>query len=467
MCIRPRRAYISFSLGAWIIIGIAIVSTLVVVCWPIPQRRGLEFWVFSRTHADFYTPVIADWNRKAPTTGVPDVNLLNISSDALCRRAMSGFLSNTPLADMMEIERSQIGQFFSGPVDDIGFTDLTDRLRAEGIDTALNEPSFGPWTSRGRVYGLPHDVHPVMLAYRADLVEAAGIDINQIETWDDFARVMKPMIQDFDGDGQPDRYLLNLWYTNSDSVEMMILQAGGNFFDAQDRLVVASAINARVLATLVSWCEGPQRIAADTPEFSASGNELRLKGFVVCSLMPDWLAGVWKSDLPKLGGKIKLRPLPTWTKGGCQTSVWGGTMLGIPKNTKDFASAWNFVQRIYLSETVAKQLYQTTTIISPVKALWKSDFYDVPETYFSGQAPGRLYIQLAPQVPRRNSSPYNTLAKQRVLDATIALRQWAVANKTYTRAALEPVAQQLLQDAQAQVQRQMNRNTFLTPGEAH
>jgi arabinosaccharide transport system substrate-binding protein len=143
---------------------------------------------------------------------------------------MSGFLSNTPLADMMEIERSQIGQFFSGPVNDIGFTDLTDRLHKEGLDTALNEPSFGPWTSRGRVYGLPHDVHSIMLAYRADLVEAAGIDITQIETWDDFARVMKPMIQDFDGDGQPDRYLLNLWYTNPDSVEMMLLQARGNFF---------------------------------------------------------------------------------------------------------------------------------------------------------------------------------------------------------------------------------------------
>ena len=452
---------VSLSLGAWVILFLAVASSLAIAIWPIPRRSGLDMWIFSRNHGEFYTPEIARWNAAAAANHTPNINMYIISSDALMRRTMSGFLAHTPVADVMEVERSQIGQVFSGPLDDIGFVDLTERLRAEGIDKEMNEPSFGPWTSRGHIFGLPHDVHPVLLCYRADITDAAGIDMTQIETWDDFARILRPLVQDLDGDGRPDRYALNMWHTNMDCTELLILQAGGNFFDAQERPVMASDINAHVLATIVSWCEGPNRIAADAPEFSASGNELKNNGFVVCSFMPDWLGGVWKQDLGKLSGKLRLMPLPAWTKGGRRTSVWGGTMLGIPKTTRDFDTTWKFAKQIYLSPAVAQQLYKTTNIISPVKSLWSSAFYDVPAPYFSGQAPGRLYINQAPNVPRRTSSPFNMLAKQRVQDATIALREWAITHKNFDIAALEPQAQRLLEEAQALVQRQIDRNVFL------
>ena len=101
-------------------------------------------------------------------------------------------------------------------------------------------------------------------------------------------------------------------------------------------------------------------------------------------------------------------PLPSWSPDGRHTSVWGGTMLGISKTTKDPDTAWTFArQYLYFDDSVARKLYDSNGIISPVKRLWKSDFYDQPEPYFSNQAPGRLYIEHAPRIPRRTSSPYN------------------------------------------------------------
>jgi arabinosaccharide transport system substrate-binding protein len=305
----------------------------------------------------------------------------------------------------------------------------------------------------------------VMLAYRADLVEQAGIDVSRIETWDDFAREMRPLLKQRDRDGQPEHYPLNLWYTSLGQIEALIHQAGGGYFDANNRLIIDSDTNARVIANVVSWTTGPDRIAADAPEFTASGNELRLHGYVVCSIAPDWMTGVWKNDLPAIGGKLKLMPLPAWDRGGRRTSVWGGTMLGIAKTSPDVDGDWEFARHLYLSDAVARRLYETNGIISPVKRLWKSDFYDKPDPFFCGQSPGRLYIQLAPDVPRRTSSPYNELAKLQVQDAIAALRAYAISHGQYSADELQEEAHRQLQAAQERVRRQVKLNVFL--GENH
>jgi len=453
---RPRRGVLHLSAGAWIIVLIAVVSTCAVAIWPIPKRSGLDMWTSARAHVPMYEPVIARWNEDHS----PPVNLFLLSSDVLGRRMMSGFLSQTPLADIIEIERSQVGRAFAGPLEDVGFVDLTERIHREGLYEQMNEPSFSPWSSRGHIFGLPHDVHPMMLVYRADIVEAAGIDVSKIQTWDDFARLMRPLMNDLDREGQPKRYPLSLWYTSPDQVEALVLQAGGGYFDDQGHPVIDSDSNARVISTIVSWTAGPTRIAADAPEFTGSGNELRIQGFVVCSLMPDWLGGVWKLDLPQLRGKLKLMPLPAWTRGGRRTSVWGGTMLGIPK-TPDLEKVWPFARQLYFNESVARKLYETNDIISPVKSMWKSEFYGLPDPYFSGQSPGSMYIALAPMVPRRTSSPYNMMAKERVQDALIFLREYAIAHNQYDPYQLIPEAKRQLREAQESVARQLSHNVFL------
>ena len=342
------------SLGAWVVVAAAIVSTLAILLWRVPERQGLEMWTFYRVHAQMYEGVIEDWNAsieseqaagpdtasagavaaevKSAVPGRPKrINLFLLDGAAMRQRLMSGFLSDTPIADLLEIERNMAALAFSGPLEDVGFVDLTERLKREGIYERINGPSFSPWTSRGRIFGLPHDVHPVALAYRSDIVEQAGIDVSEIKTWDDFERVMRPLVKDLDGDGKADRYPINMWYSSIGHIEVLMLQAGGAFFDEDGALVIDSEVNARVIAKVISWMGGPDRIAIDAPAFTASGNYLRLEDRVVCELMADWMVGAWKVDLPGLGGKLKLMPLPAWEEGGRRTGVMGGTMLGIAK----------------------------------------------------------------------------------------------------------------------------------------
>ncbi len=448
------------SPGGWIIGVLAVLSTVVVLSLPRMVLEGQTFWLFAKNHKQMYDPMTDEWNGQKMN---PDdrVNILLLSGGALQRRLLSGFLSGTPLPELVEVHAGIACQAFKGRPEDIGFADLTERLKEEGILEMVNPPSFSPWTSRGRIYGLPHDVHPVVLAYRADIIEASGVDMAAVETWDDFIRILKDLVKDVDGDGYVDHYLLNIWETNPELIEMLILQAGGSFFDANEKLKMDLEINARVLATVISWTTGPDRIAVNAPEFDAAGNKMRIEGEVLCSFLPDWLSGVWMQDLQQLEGKIKLMPLPAWQAGGRRTSVMGGTMLGIPKNVDDFDRAWDYAKHLYLTPELARELYKTSGIITPVKSFWDDPVFDEPNPFFCGQANGRIYIESAPDVPMRTSSPYNSLALSKLGDSAMALKLYAKRNNKFTVAELMPEAHRLLLLAEKSVQHQIDRNVFL------
>ncbi|MCA9322883.1 MAG: hypothetical protein KDB53_19235, partial [Planctomycetes bacterium] len=169
--------------------------------------------------------------------------------------------------------------------------------------------------------------------------------------------------------------------------------------------------------------------------------------------------------MPALSGKLALMPLPAWTPGGRRTSVWGGTMLGIAKTTTKPEAAWRLAKRLYLSDDVAERLYLTNGIISPNRRLWSNAMYDAADPYFGGQAPGRLFIDQAADVPRRSSSPFNQRAKERVRDALTALRQSAGLNESASVSVddLMPAARRELGKAAESMRRLAARNVLARP----
>jgi arabinosaccharide transport system substrate-binding protein len=450
-----------FSLGSWIIFAMGVISAAVLF-WPRTEHAAaLSFWVFSREHEQMYVPIIEGWN----DSGKPTIDMEHLGLAGIDQRMFNGFRGGLPTADVIEAEYRHAGRAFAGPIDAIGFTDLTEIIKAEGLDEGIASASFTPWTTRGHIFGLPHDVHPVLLAYRHDIAQEYGVDVSTIETWDDFAEAFRPVMEDRDGDGEPDHYPLAFWPWVDDKVELLLYQGGTGLFDGNGQANIATPENARVLATMVSWCVGPDRIAYDVRDFEDNGNKLKREGKAVAYFTPDWMCGVWKNQFPDMGGLLRIMPLPAMEPGGRRTSVWGGTMIGIPKTTDDFDEAWAFAKHLYLSPDLAEQLWERGDIVSPVKSLWDSPMYDEPDAYFSNQPKGRMYIDHISQVPARNPSPYNLAARRRVRDAALELLEYAQDNKVYERDALIPQAEIVLEGAHTYVQRLVDRNVFLKEGE--
>ena len=100
------------SPGGWIICALAVVSAIVLVLWPIPQKEGLVFWIFAKSHQRLYDPMTAAWNAATAASGA-SAHLL-LSGGALQRRLLSGFLSGTPLPDLVEAYAQIVAQAFKG-----------------------------------------------------------------------------------------------------------------------------------------------------------------------------------------------------------------------------------------------------------------------------------------------------------------------------------------------------------------
>lgn len=451
----------SFSPGVWIVVFLALGSTSVIWLLPEAPRDGLQFWTFVREHAAVAQDAAKRWEADHPTL---PVRVSTLTGPTLQTRMLSGFYSGTPVGDLIEIERSLIGQVFAGPEADIGLMDLTDLLRREGLLAQINTPSFSPWTFHNRIFGLPHDVHPVMLLYRSDLVEAAGIDVRQIQTWDDYFRVMRPLMRDRDGDGRVDTYLLNLAPTSLGLHEILLLQAGGGLFAPDGSPTINSEVNVRTVAQMAIWSSGPNRATAEVPLAGVSAMKLADEGYIMAFLAPDWLSGALRTNLPNMAGRFKVMPLPAFVPGGRRTSVYGGTMVGITKASRDPAVAWEFAKRVYLAPETAERLYRVFCIVSPIKTNWSLPCYDEPDPYFSHQPVGRLYLNLAADVPLRVPSPYYAQASDVLSAAIVSICRDVDVRQLTDPAAAEPIARQALDIAQSRLLHLMSRNVFQPTG---
>lgn len=386
--------------GPLVMCALFVLSGLAILGRETGREQTLEFWVFAQTHYDEYRGRIPDFERAHPGVTV-DLKLVASSADKL----LAAFLSEFGAPDLVEVEITSVGRFFKGPAEEIGFVDLTDRLIAEGWLDRLVRARLTPWSLNGRVYGLPHDLHPVVLLYREDRYRAAGVDPERIETWDDFVAAGRKVTKDLNGDGKLDQYALMLSAHDSGHFWLMLLQRGGGMFDEAGRVIIDSPL---AISTLEFYCAllNTERVAVPAFTESPANYAAMKEGVVLGVLAPDWYVGFIRKFVPELAGRWRAMPLPAWESGGRRTSSWGGTMIALTTQSRHPDFAWEFMKFAYLDPAALANRYRTTMIIPPLKAAWADSVFDASDPYLGGQRLGRLLTDLAPQVPPIYLNPY-------------------------------------------------------------
>ena len=177
----------------------------------------MRLWTFARNHSVPYQQATPSFEAKYPGTKL-DVQLVH--GNAVTSRLRAAFWADLDVPDLVEVEISAAGSFFRGRPDDVGFIDLLPILRKTGYYDRIVKTRFAPYANRGKIYGLPHDVHPVMLAYRRDLLQEAGVDVDAIETWADFVAVGRRLTV------PGERYLIELSDSGAHHYEMFLFQRG-------------------------------------------------------------------------------------------------------------------------------------------------------------------------------------------------------------------------------------------------
>lgn len=454
----------NFPLGKPILalILVAIVTGAIILTRPPEPRADLELWTFAQTHADLY----ARLKDQAANEAGASVNIRLIPNNALNIRLVSLFLadrSGPELPDIVEIRQDALGRYMAAPADQIGFLPLNDFLNApehHWIDRIVRQ-RFSPYTKDGRIFGLPHDVHPVTLTYRADLFAEAGVDLEapssglDFVSWADFqARCLQ--FQDYwRKRGVGDRWALDLYSANADILAALLLQRGVNLIEPDGRVRLTDPAVAETLLFYAGLVAGPGRISSDSVSAGLGVWKRDLENGVVCGLItPDWRMADLRSNAPALTGKLRMMRLPRFTASDSPTTTWGGTMIAIPRNSRDPRRSWRLVEAMYLSPRGMAAEARELGILPAVADFWKDPAVRVPDPMFKDhQIVNDLYAELAPKIPVQHLTPdtaYATAALGFVLTQTVGTARSGTDAET-----LRTKVKEWLAARQADVERQI------------
>ena len=379
-------------------------------------RRGesydLVFALFARNHYQAYQEVVPEFEKRH---GVR-IQMQLVPARGLQSRLQSALLAGADVPDVVEIVNGSMGYFTKGPLADVGFVDLTDRLHAEGIYDRMVLSRFSLWSSRGRVFAMPHDVHPVTLAYRRDLIDELGVNVSDLKTWDDFVRVGREVTKDLDGDGIPDRYMLDMPSDGGYALDLLLLQRGGGLFGPDGEVTLDSDVAVDTICWYIHQTRGQDRISFPAG-WGQTLSKAMLDGLVLFYFCPDWRTMFFQTDVPRLEGKLALIPLPAWEPGGRRTSTWGGTGLAITKACRKQELAWDFAKFLYLQKEELAKRFAGTNIIPPVKDAWDLPVFREPNAFYSDQPIGSLLARLAPETPADYVNAYSELGRTKIREA--------------------------------------------------
>lgn len=381
---------------------------------PTPKKTTtLTFWTFAKPHYESYQKAIPEFEKTHP--GVT-VNLQLVAGEAVGQRLRAAFWSNLDVPDMVETEIGTAGTFFRGSLKNVGFLDLTDRINREGWKQKMVATRFSPYTSRGRIFGLPHDVHPVQIAYRKDLWAKIGVDPTTLSTWDEYVAAGEKITRTT---GDDKRYALGLTDTGTDELSVMLLQRDGGFFDPDGNCVFDDETGVKTMEYYVPLVAGKKRIG-NSLGWGKEANQAVEDGYMLAMLAPDWRTKMLETDVGGASGKMALMPLPSFGADGRHTSTWGGTMMGITKSCTHQDLAWELAKYLYTKDEDLAKRFSVTNIVPPVKSAWNLPEFQTPHPYFGGQSLGRTYANLAPSVPAHYGSPFLAVANGKLSEALVS-----------------------------------------------
>lgn len=390
------------------------------------QQPDLVFQTFSKEHYASHLAPIAAFEKLHHCT----IDMELVDMRALENRLEAAMQANAVLPDMVNLQGDDIGYFTKGPLKDIGFIDLTAKLHSSGLYDQLVQSRLKKWSSRGHVYALPMDVHPVMLAYRSDLIAQLGIDVNGLKTWDDFARVGRQVVREStDSQGRVRHYMIDLTSDGSDLLRILILQHGGGLFDDNDNVTFDSEKALDVVYWYVHQIANPDSGAPTQTAFPAGWGQpltqAMMDGTDLFYLCPDWRTEQFEQDAPMLSGKMSLIPLPVWAPGERDTTTWGGTGMAFTRSCiPHFELAWDLACYLYYSPQQLEKNFKNTHILPPLKSAWDLPAFHVPDPYFGGIPLGATYAKLAPEVPAEEVNAYTVMCQQMLTTAMSTIAEY-------------------------------------------
>ena len=296
------------------------------------DRSGDLFQVFDAT--------IASFNKKYPNIKVKHVA---VDVDA---KIPSTLITGVNVPDGAFYEDNNL------PALSEHYYDITDWIKPYVKDIVPFKVTVN--TFGGRIKGVPFDLDPALLYYRADLLEQAGINPTAIATYDDLLSAAQTLRAKLGPKAKPIHMELDpgtseLW------VNMFANQQGTAMVDSAGKL----QLNSQPYLNIMNWLNkvSSQGLGSHVQVWSPDHIAALDNGQEI--FFPYAIWGVYGLDLliKKTRGKWRAMQLPAWSSGGSRAAVMGGSSFIIPKKAKNPHLAWLFYEHLMFSPEGYKAVF--------------------------------------------------------------------------------------------------------------
>ncbi len=300
-----------------------------------------------------------------------------------------------------DIEALEVG-FIAKFVEGGGLTDLA-AAPFNGMTEGKDIVSFAmsnATTKNGSLVALPVDIAPAVMFYRKSIVDAAGVSVENLESWDEYIEVGKKLTNDRDGDGVNDQFAI----PNASDVAMTPLNGGkGGWFDDNGKPLEPKAKFISALSVVKDIRDAG--IDGDLGAWTGPWTQSFADGTVVTTINGAWFGGALKTWIATdTAGDWRVTRLP-----GNTLAALGGTYLSIPENVADEqkAAAWEVIKYLCTSPNAQITTFETIDAFPALTTVFDDPVMNEPVDYFGGQKVRQLYAEVASEIPNASVSEYD------------------------------------------------------------
>jgi lactose/L-arabinose transport system substrate-binding protein len=309
--------------------------------------------------------------------------------------------AGTGAPDVSLVEDSNLAPFvYLG-----GLADLTNR-----VQPYVNEMNAYKWataTKDGKIYAMPWDSGPVVMYYRADVFEAAGLPTDPAEvsplvaTWDAYLDTCKKIV---DATGVP-CFMQNRANNDARWYEIMLWQQGLGYYDATGKVTIDSPENIATLEKLGEFWAAPGVVsdaeANWTDPWYARFSATDIKNAVATHVEASWMGGNFKQWIATdTTGVWAVTEMPAMEAGQPRASNDGGSSFVIPDQSQNKDAAWAFVEFITARVSSQNRMLVNGGIFPSYEPAYEEVIYEAPDSYFfNRQAVNEWYLEASKVVP--------------------------------------------------------------------
>jgi ABC-type glycerol-3-phosphate transport system substrate-binding protein len=299
-------------------------------------------------------------------------------------------------------------------------------LKGDFVAAAWN----GALDEQNKLFGMPLSVYPGTYWYRADLLEAAGVESDpeklkqQLTDWPALFAFAKAYTDKHDRSSLLPRAFFDVFIPQ-------LVQQGGGMVE-KSKLMIEEKGTQPAEQTLLA-----RTLKLDLPaiaNFGSAWDEAIRDGSIAGLFAPTWFQGYISNIYSNLVGKWRSIPPP----GGA--FLQGAQYFGIPTKSTNQEAAWAFVKYCCAGVEGQNTLLRTSGDFPALRTAWTDQLYDAPVGFFGDQRVYRVWAALAESAQMLAASSYDLA----IYDAlNIAMRK-VVDEELDVESALQGVEQQLM-----------------------